>query len=130
MYQEHPDFDQPDNTNGRVWRYMDFVKCVSLLQSRSLYFARSDKLGDRFEGSYPRMNVANLMDLCTPETRETFRKNWGQVFRKWRECMAINFWHLNDHESAAMWQLYIKSNHGIAVQSTYAKLRDCFKDTE
>jgi len=30
---------------------------------------------------------------------------------------------MNEHESAAMWRLYLKSDEGIAVQSTYAKLK-------
>ena len=43
---------------------------------------------------------------------------------------AVNCWHMNEHESAAMWRLYLKSNEGIAVQSTYRKLRDALTDEE
>ena len=39
-----------------------------------------------------------------------------------RDCTAVNCWHINEHESAAMWDLYLKSNEGIAIQSTYQKL--------
>jgi hypothetical protein len=44
--------------------------------------------------------------------------------------IAINCWHMNEHESAAMWKLYLKSDEGIAIQSTYANLRDSITDTE
>jgi len=37
---------------------------------------------------------------------------------------------MNEHESAAMWRLYLKSNEGIAVQSTYNKLRSSITDNE
>jgi hypothetical protein len=35
----------------RLWRYMDFAKFVSLLETRSIHFARADVLGDSFEGA-------------------------------------------------------------------------------
>ena len=58
MYKEHPVFRQPDEPTIKVWRYMDFTKLVSLIDSRRLYFARVDLLGDPFEGSWPKINVA------------------------------------------------------------------------
>ncbi len=40
--------------------------------------------------------------------------------------MYINCWHLNHCESAAMWKLYLKSDEGIAVRTTFDRLRSCF----
>ena len=34
-----------------LWRYMDLTKLMALLEDRALHFARSDLLGDPFEGS-------------------------------------------------------------------------------
>lgn len=39
----------------------------------------------------------------------------------------INCWHLNEYESAAMWKLYLKSNEGIAVRSTFNRLKVSFE---
>ena len=50
-------FREPDNFSVKVWRYMDFTKFVSLLELRSLYFARSDLLGDPFEGTFRRNRI-------------------------------------------------------------------------
>jgi hypothetical protein len=33
---------------------------------------------------------------------------------------------MNDYESAAMWSIYSRSGEGIAIQSTYGRLRDSF----
>jgi hypothetical protein len=44
--------------------------------------------------------------------------------------MFINCWHANEHESAAMWKLYLKSDEGIAIQSTYRKLKKSIIDDE
>jgi hypothetical protein len=37
---------------------------------------------------------------------------------------------MNEHESAAMWKLYVKSDEGIAIQSTYSKLLHSFYDSD
>ncbi len=132
MYKDHKVFRQPANENEKVWRYMDFTKFVSLLESRSLYFTRADRYDDPFEGSYPRINVMArqvVPDDVPEEHKDKYRESMaklGNINRNWPRYTAINCWHLNNHESAAMWRLYLKSNEGIAIQSTYQKLRDCF----
>ena len=37
-FEKHPVFLPPENENQKIWRYMDFIKFVSLLESRSIYF--------------------------------------------------------------------------------------------
>lgn len=134
MYEAHPVFVQPQNQDVKVWRYMDFTKLVSLVDSRRLFFTRADKFDDPFEGSWPRMNVAArqlIPDEVPVENREAFSRSMasmGEVNRHWPKYNAINCWHMNEHESAAMWKLYLKSDEGIAVQSTYSKLRSSLID--
>jgi hypothetical protein len=53
-YEEHEVFDPPEDLDATIWRYVDFTKLVSLLDTKSLFFARADQLGDPFEGSYSR----------------------------------------------------------------------------
>jgi len=136
MYEAHPVFTQPNNEHVKVWRYMDFTKFVSLLDSRRLYFTRADKFDDPFEGSWPKINVAarqQVPDNIPPEGREPFIKamaSMGEINRKWPRYNAINCWHMNEHESAAMWKLYLKSDEGISIQSTYLKLKESFLDDE
>ena len=57
MYEDHPNFSPPE-PGAVLWRYMDFTKFVSLLDTQSLYLARADQLSDPFEGSFPALNVA------------------------------------------------------------------------
>ena len=136
MYEAHPVFLQPEIEDVRVWRYMDFTKFVSFIDSRHLYFTRTDKFDDPFEGSWPKMNVAarQFAPLHMPkEAQESFLKHMasiGEMHRNWPKFNAINCWHMNEHESAAMWKLYLKSDEGIAIQSTYRSLRDSITDDE
>ena len=51
------EFHNPSPADAILWRYMDFTKFVSLLETRTLFLARADKLGDPFEGSVPKNNI-------------------------------------------------------------------------
>lgn len=131
MYKEHPSFIPPDDANIKIWRYMDFTKFVALLDSKSLWFTRADRFEDPFEGSYPKINIiarANIPGVSDAEKPVVSKliKGSSKVRRNWTHHVAINCWHMSEHESAAMWSLYLKSNEGIAIQSTYRNLRDSF----
>ena len=41
MYKEHPAFNPPTD-DAVLWRYMDFTKFASLLESSALFFVRAD----------------------------------------------------------------------------------------
>lgn len=110
---------------------MDFTKFVSLLDSESLFFTRADKFNDPFEGSWPTINVANRSRLSlqgvSDEVQKEFKANMEALWarnKNWPKYHAINCWHMNNHESAAMWKLYLKSEEGIAIQSQYVKLKN------
>jgi len=130
MNSQHQAVFPPSDESVRIWRYMDFTKFVWMLEHRSLYFARSDLLGDPFEGSYSKANIKfrpqvykdMLEDVGKLDRAFGMFSEFFQMMRKW---IFINCWHMNDHESAAMWKVHSQSNESIAVQSTYKRLRDC-----
>lgn len=127
--QDHPVFEAPDDRQVPIWRYMDFTKFVSTLENAGLFFARADNLGDPFEGSYSRGNEAlRPMVYEGSGIPDGAFQVMGQ-FTKWvRQWTFLNCWHMNYHESAAMWNLYTRSNEAIAVKSTYAALYDCLSE--
>jgi hypothetical protein len=55
---EHESFRLPTNKDIPIWRYMDLAKYLSMLDRRSLFFARATLLGDPFEGSTPKIIVS------------------------------------------------------------------------
>lgn len=136
MVEEHPIFIAPENTEIKVWRYMDFTKMISLIDTRRLFFTRADLFNDPFEGSYPKINV-EARNIVPPEIPEEGREQYieamkimGNSNKRWPRYTAISCWHMNEYESAAMWSLYLKSDEGITVQSTYKKLRKSIIDDE
>jgi hypothetical protein len=136
MIEDHPIFVAPEDEEIKIWRYMDFTKLISLLDTRRLFFSRADSFDDPFEGSYPITNVESrklvLKDL-PEESQGVFLKAINKkkdINKHWPRYTAISCWHMNEFESAAMWSLYLKSNEGIAIQSTYKKLKKSIIDDE
>ena len=119
----------PGDQNKKIWKYMDFTKFVSLLDKSALFFPRADKLGDPFEGSHGRAYV-NEMRVGFEEDKKDWAMNTlRKAYKKIVKFTFVSCWHLNDYESAALWSLYLKSNEGVAVQSSVSPLMRSIKDT-
>lgn len=125
---------------------MDTAKLLSLLDKGALYFSRLDKLCqlDPFEGSYTSANVA-INQLAFDQLPNEWKlsqiktaSDWQQIQRshrlvresvkQQRQYTFVNSWHVQAYESAAMWSQYLRSQDGIAIQSTHGRLCDCFKN--
>ena len=100
---------------------MDFTKFVSLLECKSLFFSRVDRLGDPFEGSLTNRIIEYVRAGKTwsggPDGHLKFR-------RALREWLCVNCWHMNEQESAAMWKVYTQTAESVAIVSSYRRLRD------
>ena len=129
MYKDHPAFRSPQGNKVKIWRYIDFTKFVSLLDRQELFFARADKLGDPFEGSYPTRNMQlrtekhkEWIQTLSPPIQELLKarpKALSEFYRNLPKLIFVSSWHEGSLESAAMWRLYLKSDEGIAIQSTW-----------
>ena len=130
MYKEHPVFDPP-SSDAVLWRYMDFTKFVSLLDKQALFFARADKLGDPFEGSYSKVNEAlrpSFVQRVFGEKTipEGTLENLADSMKRTRRSILINCWHQSPYESAAMWRLYSREQDGIAIKTDFNSFKNSF----
>lgn len=110
---------------------MDLAKFVSLLATEQLFFARSDNLGDSFEGSLTIESVKALeefsKEIIANDNGEGFphgtpEEQYRRAFKGFRKSTFVNCWHMNNYESAAMWSLYSLQDQGIAITTTYENL--------
>lgn len=140
MYEEHREFEAPPR-EARLWRYMTFAKFTSLLGKKALYFSNATSFADRFEGSVSQGSIAAERSMFSeaeakvPEgQREAIRQIAGAMSamrkRDRDHGAAINCWHENEHESAAMWSLYEASSSGVAICSTFERLCSAFAGFE
>ena len=108
MYKEDYQFHTPDK-DTITWRYLDFTKFVDLLTSRQLFFCRSDKFEDPFEG------IFKFKDH--EQTKEMF-----SFFPETKKYYFLNCWHMNDHQSDAMWKIFTNTKNGIAIKSNVGRI--------
>lgn len=139
----------PDK-ESKLWRFMDIGKFLSLIQTKSLFFARSDQFSDPFEGAkgvlsretewqgfytgfiFQAIKQAEVQlgaPVLTTSERLEKAKRLYRDFKTSNEnerySTFINCWHENEFESEAMWQLYTSNiNEGIAIQTSYERLYD------
>ena len=121
MHEEHPRIISPPS-DAVLWRYLDFTKFVSVLEKRSLFFSRSDQLGDPFEGSLSPENWRLHPELYG-EHNELLEPQLTNLYRNLKHLVYISCWHLAGHESAAMWRLYSRESDGIAIRTECRHLR-------
>jgi len=101
----------------KVWRYLDLERLLSLLAKREMVYVRSDLLRDPFEGSLPRALHEWSESVPAPPNQTA-----GDIRTAFRKQIFLSCWHLNEHESEAMWRLYCGAEKGVAIQTTYEKL--------
>lgn len=136
MYsEEYPDVFRLPEGDPTIWRYMSLEKLISLLKQRALFFCRTDRFEDPFEGSYPKIQSTSHWKACikkdpekdsTQENRLKYAENWGRLREQFKEAVLVNCWHINGYESEAMWRLYAQKDNGVAIRSTVQRLKDSF----
>ena len=113
----------PPLENLALWRYTDLSKLLSLLEHESLHFTRADQFEDPYEG---RISDAMVRLLREHEGQESFPVGMANRvldgIELFRSQIFVNCWCALQHESAAMWKLYLDGPHGVAIKSDHDAL--------
>lgn len=120
---------QINAVDERIWRYMSFPQFLKFYRTGGLLFRRVADFDDPYEGSVPK-SVAEARPRVV-EHLDNASEGHGKFLRELtrnaqRFCYA-NCWHVNEKESAAMWEHYGKK--GVAVVTTSESLIEAFADS-
>jgi hypothetical protein len=112
----------------RVWRYMSFAKFVWAIQNKCLWLCRADLLGDPWEISLSGEQLQHVIDRhpispIDEAPREAAEERAQRIVGLWRRKTFINCWNRSPHESNALWKIYCENADGVALQTTYEKLK-------
>ena len=131
MLESYEAIETPESLTS-VWRYMTLDKLLQLLTSSCLWFARSDNFEDGWEGHFsPPTYETFLRSFVGPEDKiQSFWKSTHDLNLAARKCFYINCWHINEEESAALWQIYSSFGKSVAIKTTIHRLRDALAETE
>jgi hypothetical protein len=103
-------FKSEPAADDHVWRYMDFARFVSLLDSRTLFFGSAKIMRDPWEGAFGSGSSVDPGYLQYLEQMQT------------REMMYMSCWSVGEVESAGLWDLYQSGSMGVALKSTWGRL--------
>lgn len=131
LYQSNNEYNIYNNNMDKflgIWRYMDFSKFVNLLDSSSLFFSKTSSFRDPYEGSYSEVDIKRIIGhpgSFVPDNKSVYDEKRQQLMKKSELLLGlvgVSCWHLNNNESAAMWDLYLRSGEGIAIKSNVSNL--------
>ena len=125
-YKIHPELETPPDDTV-IWRYLNFVKLMDLIEGRRLWFARVDTFEDPLEGTHTDAEVEFLRTqkvAISPGKDLTLDKQYVNATRMYRETMYVNCWRAARTESMAMWDIYWKDSGVVAIKSTVGRLKE------
>ncbi|QGH35119.1 hypothetical protein GI584_14170 [Gracilibacillus salitolerans] len=123
--------DKSITNNTVIWKFMSFAKFISLLENEALYFSKPLYFRDPYEGAYSESDIYRILGSSAEifdEEKQEYRLNQDQINELYKkneielDYVGVSCWHLNDEESAAMWDLYCSRDEGIAIRTTLGKL--------
>lgn len=131
MYQEFGPLLKKPSDDAKIWRYIDIAKLISMLDKKQLYFSNTSGVIDPYEGTLAEYNRKYevrrekfdhiLQELNDVAFESLLLSPPPDALEIYKDRLLVNCWHLNDVESAAMWDLYSNTKTGIAVQSTFRR---------
>ncbi len=156
-FKQHPTFKPAPATDSKLWRYMSLSKYLSLLHSKSLFFCNLELLAqeDPFEGTLPASRFEHRSWNCITDVPSNIQDKFKSFLQRGesdleigfyrfkelaelrirqayahRRSYFINCWHLSEHESSAMWDIYSKRQDGIAILSSEAHFEKSFSNAK
>jgi len=106
-----------------VWRYMSIDKYLSLLVTRELFLCRVDSFEDPWEGVWPKKQLDKFLDSKKVDEADSPGEIKRFFLEHNRKCMFVHCWHVNESESAAMWDLYSSRKSGVAIKTTVGAIK-------
>jgi hypothetical protein len=116
---------EPGNADAEIWRFISFKFFEDLMATEELHFTRADLFPqDEQEGIPPENYIRHVMGLrrYDPEEETTLNHHLGALAQD-REWFYLLCWQLFRGETFEMWKKF--GEFGVAICSTYAKLKAC-----
>lgn len=120
--------------NTVIWRYLGLDKFLDLIVSKELFFTNAAKMTDKYEGLIPKRNQEYLLkqiknegfSLKDAEIESQIRLHQTNSLR---ELTLLNCWTISQHESYALWKIYLGgAKAGVAIKTTVGKLTRAIKN--
>ncbi|KAB1193640.1 hypothetical protein GJR96_09395 [Haloferax sp. MBLA0076] len=121
------------SSDSKVWRYVNFTEIMSILERQSLWFSNFSNFEDPYEGTIPKKNLEEEIDKISSraDISRDAATNLHETYvsgNRHGQSGFVNCWNLSEYESAALWEQYIDSTDGVAIQTTVDRLEQSLSD--
>jgi hypothetical protein len=116
---------EPDSPDAEIWRFLPFEFFEDLMANEELHFTRADRFKqDDQEGIPPENYIRHVTGLrrYDPTDETTLNHHIGCLAQD-REWYFVVCWQVFHGETFEMWKKF--GEHGVAICSTYARLKTC-----
>lgn len=100
----------------QIFKYMDLWKFLSLLETKSIYFAKQSSFTDPHEGT-----INKNLKLFFQSVDSVYVDDISEKMKGVRETNKISCWKIGDKHKDAMFQIYA-AKYGIAIESRLEQL--------
>lgn len=100
---------------------MDLTKFLNLILTEQLHFQRINSFKDIYEG-YDQYFYNEVLARHFPDDSIRLKKLSEAI----RFNTYVSCWHINEYESAAMWDLYANKSGSIAIETDVNTLKESF----
>ncbi|MEQ8767136.1 MAG: hypothetical protein RL885_24715 [Planctomycetota bacterium] len=132
-FRDWPRVSQPES-EATLWRYLTGAKLEDLLATATLYLCRVDRFEDTFEGSIGQAGADHkrrlLKEFAAPGQDSSYYSAVLSARERFRRFFYASCWHVREHEAVSMWNTYLGGNPGVAVRTTFARLRSAVPTAE
>lgn len=118
---------EPGSPEVEIWRFMRFEYFEDLMANQELHFTRADCFPqDEQEGIPPEDYIRHVTGLRRYDVSDetTLNHHIGCLAQD-REWYFVLCWQLFSGETVEMWKKF--AEHGVAICSTYARLKKCLE---
>jgi hypothetical protein len=120
--------------NSSIWRYLDFSKFMNLLENSNIFFPIVDLFEDKLEGFHNALGENDYYDVTNEgqiikidsalderqiENSQLFKGYSSHHVDALRKSVGVSCWRFSEHESHAMWKVFLSSNEGVAIRTTF-----------
>lgn len=117
----------PDTT---IRRYISLEKLIHLLSESSLYFSRSTRFNDPWEGIH---SINTMHDPCSLKKYISNIEEVGKQMNEQNNISVRNYAYAScwsaGHESALLWDARWIGKNSVAVESSVSKLTNAINDS-
>ncbi|MEI8078459.1 MAG: hypothetical protein WCH61_02370 [bacterium] len=105
-----------------VWRYMDIDKFTWMLQQKALYLTRVDRLQDKFEGTYSRVQLSGMNQRFLIEGLDYVVAGEKRFRAARRKSTFVFCWTMAETDMDLMWKGFLNDKIGVSIRSSVGRL--------